>query len=227
MIQINGYIVQNEDKEIYDWFGIPSACPQDIKNEIDQAAGNPAEVEIGTCYGGDVLAGSQMYTDLRSYAGGANIKVTGLAASAASILAMAGHCEMSPTAQIMVHNASTGAEGNYHDMDRASERLQTANKAISSAYCAKSGMSEADALEMMDHETWLTAQQAKEKGLIDGIMFSDDSQMVAACGGGMLPRSVIEKTRNMLHPPEPTEPAASIDDSAAIAKAKLALQLAL
>ena len=123
----------------------------------------------------------------------------------------------------MVHNVSSSQDGNYHDMDDCSERLQQANKAMAAAYTTKSGMSEADALEMMDKTTWLTAAQAVEKGLIDKVMFSDGQQLVAAYGGSMLPRSVIEKTRNMLHPSEPTADKAKIE----LAKARLALQLTL
>lgn len=222
-LEINGVIVPDEDKEIYDYFGIRSACPADVKSAIDEAGGDPLDVEIGTCYGGDVFSGSQMYTDLKAYAGGINIKVTGLAASAASVIAMAGRCEMSPTAQLFVHNVSTVADGNYHDMDKASKQLQTANKAVATAYMNKSGMSEAEALQMMDSETWLSAQQAKEKGLIDEIMFSDSGQLVAAMNSAVLPRSVIEKTRNALHPANPPED----NSKAEIAKAKLALQLTL
>lgn len=220
-LEIKGVIVPNEDKEIYQFFGYDVTSPADVKAAIEEANGNPLDVEISTCYGGDVFSGSQMYSDLKSYPGGVNIKITGLAASAASIIAMAGKSEMSPTAQMMVHNASSSADGNYHDMDKASERLQTANKAISAAYTAKSGMSESDALEMMDKESWLTAQQAVDKGLIDKVMFSDGGQLVASFGGTVLPREVIEKTRNMLHLAEPKS------DENDVIKAKLALQLAL
>jgi len=208
-IGINGVIVPNQDKEIYDWFGVDSVCPKDVSDAIDQSEGKSLDVEIGVCYGGSIDAGSQIYSALKSHKGGVNITITGLAASAASVIAMAGHCEMSPTARMMVHNVSTVAEGNYHDMDKTSENLQIANKAISAAYTTKSGMGEADALAMMDKETWLTAQQAVEKGLVDSVMFSD-SQLVAGYGNGMLPRSVIDKTRAMLknqqakpHEPKP------------------------
>ena len=222
-LTIKGYIIPNEDKEIYDYFGIETTCPADVNNAISESDGKPLDVEISTCFGGDVFSGSEMYTALKAYKGGANITITGLAASAASIVAMAGNCEMSPTAMLMVHNASSSAFGNYHDMDKVSDMLQSTNKALASAYTTKSGMTEADALEMMDKETWLTAQQAVEKKLVDKIMFSDGEQLTASLGSGMLPKAVIEKTRNILHP-TPAEPA---NTETEMLKAKLALQMYL
>jgi len=216
-VEIKGYIVSDDDKEVYDYFGIGTTCPLDVSSAIEQAKGQPLDVEITTCYGGDIFAGSQMYSALKGYKGGVNITITGLAASAASIIAMAGPCEMAPTAMMMVHRVSAMAEGNYHDMDKESSLLKQADKAMAAAYTTKSGMSEVDAISMMDAETWLTAQQAVDKKLVDKVMFSQ-SQLVAAFSSSMLPKAVIEKTKKDLHPPT--------GDIETI-KAKLALQLAL
>ncbi len=199
-VDVNGYIVTNDDKEIYDYFGITTTAPQDIANAITQAGGGLVEVEIGTCYGGDIDPASEMYTALRSYAGEVKIYITGLAASAASIIAMARYSEMSPTARMMVHKVSTYAQGNSKAMDQASYVLLQADKSLAVAYEKKSGMSEEEALVMMESETWLTAQEAVDKKLIDKVMFDDSEQLINAYGGSMLPHSVIEKVRNMLHP---------------------------
>lgn len=80
---------------------------------------------------------------------------------------------MSPTALMMVHCVSGGVRGNHKTMEHMGEVLRTADKALCTAYMDKAGMSEEDALEMMEQETWLTAQQAKERGLIDKIMFEE------------------------------------------------------
>ena len=207
-VEIKGYIVPNDYKEVYDYFGIDATCPKDIADAIDQSGGEPLEVEITTCYGGSIFAGSDIYTALKAHKGGVSITITGLAASAASVIAMAGPSEMSPTAMMMVHNVSSEAEGDYHAMDKESSVLKQANKAMAAAYVSKSGMSEDDALKMMDKESWLTAAQAKERGLIDKVMFSDT--MVAAMSSGMLPKAVIEKTRAMLHPAEPKDEKAKL-----------------
>ena len=240
-LTIQGTIVPDEDAEIYDYYGIANVCPQKVRDAIEAENGGPLDVEIGTCYGGDVFSGSQMYAGLRDYAGGVHIKITGLAASAASVVAMAGESEMAPTAQIMVHRASSFADGNTHDMANAADRLKVADEAIAAAYAGKSGMPLKDALKMMDAETWMTAAQAVEKGLVDKIMFSEGTdakaefepvQFVAACAGKVLPKAVIEKTRAVLHQPphedskEPEENKLGKDELA-IAAAKLSLQLAL
>lgn len=196
-VEVKGYIVPNDDKIIYNWFGIEMTCPADITGAIEQAKGEPLDVEISTCYGGDIFAGSTIYSALRSYEGGVRIHVTGLAASAASVIAMAGPSDMSPTAMLMVHRVSSMAAGNYHAMDTESASLQQADKAIAAAYVAKSGMSEKDALKMMDAETWITAQQAVDLKLIDKVTDAAIPQLVAAYGLP-LPRAVIEKTRAML-----------------------------
>lgn len=208
---IAGYIVPDGDKRVYEYFGLKATSPADITAALEEAKGGPLDVEISTCYGGDVWSGSEMYTALKAYAGGVNITITGLAASAASIIAMAGHCEMSPTAEMMIHNVQSYAEGDYHDMDKTSEILKNSNKTLASAYMLKSGMSEKDALALMENETWLTAQQALDKGLIDGIMFNTSGVRLAASFGGMgLPQEVIEKMRGMLKDgkiPESGQPA--------------------
>lgn len=228
-VEVKGYIVPNDDKIIYDWFGIGTTCPADITGAIEQAKGEPLDVEISTCYGGDIFAGSTIYSALRSYAGGVKIHVTGLAASAASVIAMAGPSDMSPTAMLMVHRVSSMAAGNYHAMDTESASLQQADKAIAAAYEAKSGMAEKDALKMMDAETWITAQQAVDLKLIDKVADAAIPQLVAAYGG-LLPQAVIEKTRKMLaeqkEPKEPKNPPDTEPEDAKtinLAKAKLNL----
>lgn len=197
-VEIKGYIVPDDDQQIYDWFGIGTTAPQNVRQAIAEANGAPLDVEISTCYGGDVFSGSEMYSALRGYSGGVHIHITGLAASAASVIAMAGPSDMSPTAQLMVHRVSSSADGNYHAMDTSSAALQEADKAIAAAYVAKSGMAEKDALKMMDAETWITAAQAVELGLIDKISDAAVPQIVNAIEGLPLPRAVIEKTRAML-----------------------------
>lgn len=196
-VEVKGYIIPNNYKRVYDWFGIDATCPKDISEAIEGTKDDQLDVEISTCYGGDVFSGSQMYSAIRDFTGKKNIKVTGLAASAASVIAMAGPSEMSPTAMLMVHRVSSSADGNYHAMDTVSESLQQADKAIAASYVAKSGMDEKDALKLMDKETWITAQQAVDLKLIDRVSGGGVQQMVAAYGMP-LPQAVIDKTLAML-----------------------------
>ncbi len=175
-INVYGSIIPNDYKWYYDWFEEDSTCPRDINNILSGANGEEIEVYINSP-GGIIEAGSEIYTALRSYKGNIKIFIVGQACSAASIIAMAGHCEMSPTALMMVHCVSTRASGNHSDMEKTAEVLRTADDALSNAYVAKTGMSKEEVLSMMEAETWLTAEKAKEKGLIDGIMFEQSEPL--------------------------------------------------
>lgn len=173
-IEVKGAIVPDGDKWIYDYFEQPCTTAADIRNKIRSANGDVLEVSVNSP-GGDIFVASEIYTELKNY-NNVKIKVTGLAASAASVIAMAGYCEMSPTAQMMVHNVWTCQSGDYRDMDSASESLKKANRSIANAYCVKSGMSMDAALKMMDDTTWMTAQDAKALGLVDKVLFEVDDE---------------------------------------------------
>jgi ATP-dependent protease ClpP protease subunit len=136
---------------------------------------------------------------LKSYKGNVNIKIVGIAASSASIIAMAGNkISMSPTAQILIHNASGSFSGDCRDMEKGAEILKNVNASISNAYKIKTGLSSDELLSMMSKETWLTAQQALDNKFIDEIMFTDNIDLVASINNGMLPREIIDKMRNKL-----------------------------
>ena len=94
-IEVKGTIVGNADKWIYEWFGMDATCPKDVNAAISEANGEPLLVEINSG-GGDVFAGSEIYTALKAYAGTVEINIVGLAASAASVIAQAGHSRISP-----------------------------------------------------------------------------------------------------------------------------------
>ena len=147
--------------------------------------------------GGSVYAGSEIYTALKNHKGQVNVSIVGLAASAASVIAMAGKTvKMSPTAQFMVHNVSSQGKGDYRDMQHMADILKTANETIASAYILKTGKSKDEILAMMDKETWLTAEKAKEYGFVDEVMFTNDDskfQLVANFMPNIIPTNVIEK----------------------------------
>ena len=169
-VNIKGVIIPNNYKWFYDYLEMDATCPNDVQKAIDEANGESLEVYINSP-GGIIDVGSEIYTALRSYTGEMKIYIVGQACSAASIIAMAGYCEMSPTALMMVHCVSSGVRGNHSDMEHMAEVLRTADDALSNAYIQKTGMSKDEVLAMMEAETWLTAEQAKEKGLVDAIMF--------------------------------------------------------
>ena len=196
-VNVKGAIVSNDDQWIYDWFGMDATSPKSVNDAIVEANGDDLEVEINSG-GGDVFAGSEIYTALKSYRGNVTTKIVGLAASAASVIAMAGkNILMSPTGQMMIHNVSAQSSGDYRDMQHTADVLKNANTTIANAYRLKTGMSEADLLSMMNQETWLTPQQALENKFIDEIMFTDGQvNLVASIQSNLLPIEVIEKMRN-------------------------------
>lgn len=201
-VNIKGPIISNSDAWIYDWFGIEATSPNTVNKILESAKGEDIEVEINSG-GGSVFAGSEIYTALKSYKGNVTVRIVGLAASAASVIAMAGkRIIMSPTAQIMIHNVSSYAEGDYRDMEHTAEVLKSANNTIANAYRIKTGKTQEELLSLMDSETWMTAEKAKELGFIDEIMFENDIQLVASTDySGMLPFEVINKIRNTIKNP--------------------------
>ncbi|MFD1176872.1 head maturation protease, ClpP-related [Paenibacillus puldeungensis] len=202
LVKIKGVIVPNDSKWIYEWFEIDATSPNDVTKSLEAANGENVDVEINSP-GGSVYDGSEIYTALKSYPGRVNVKIVGVAASAASVIAMAGdHVQISPTAQIMIHNVSTNAGGDYRDLEHEAAVLKNYNKSIANAYILKTGLSQDELLSLMDQETWLNAQQAKEKGFADEVMFDTGNQLVASLNQSqMLPPAVIEKIRNTIKNP--------------------------
>jgi len=197
-INIKGPIVSSQQQWIYDYFGIEATSPSKVNKILDSIMTNEdLEIEINS-NGGDISAASEIYTAIRGYSkGNKKTNIVGSAYSAGSVIAMASESYMSPTAMMMVHKVSSGAEGNSNDMDKMSKVLQVADQTVANAYIAKSGMSMKEALKMMADETWLTAQQAKDKGLIDGIMFENEiPKQLNNSFSNMIPEEIINKMQN-------------------------------
>lgn len=183
-IDIRGAIIPNDYKRFYDWFNEDSTCPRDVSKIISMLnPGDEIEVYMNS-RGGVIDVGSEIYTMLRTAAEQYDVKIyiMGEACSAASVIACAAYSEMAPTALMMVHCVSSGARGNHRDMEHMAETLRTADQALCTAYMAKANMTQEEALAMMEHETWLTAQQAKERGLIDKVMFEKEDPLPLTAG---------------------------------------------
>ena len=168
-IDVRGDIIGNDDKWIYDWMEWDSTCPDDVKSALQtMPAGEKLIVNINSG-GGSVMAGQEIYSLLHGRQD-VEIHIQSLAGSAASVIAMANTCKMSPVATIMIHNVSMSrASGDYHDMQKNAEILKTMNSALAEAYVAKTGKTKDEILKMMDKETWITASQALEMGFIDVV----------------------------------------------------------
>lgn len=196
-LKINGPIVSDNDVWIYDELEMAATSPKKI---IDNLTDDNEDVEITiNSYGGLVDSGNEIYTALKNYPGKVTANIV-MAGSAASIIAMSADVvKMSPVGQIMIHNVAMGAGGDYHDMDKASEILQKANQSLANAYVLKTGKSKEEILDLMDKETWLTADEAIEKGFADEMMFEAQEKplLVADGGSGMIPQKVVNEMKRL------------------------------
>ena len=177
-INLTGDVVNNELGQLYDWIGLDCICPSKIHNFLncgdDDNEAEDVVVNLSSG-GGDVSSASQIYTELKSYPANVTVNITGLAASAASVIAMSGDTiNISPTAMLMIHQASMQIDGNTDDLSHYANVLGSVDKSVASAYENKTGLSEAKILKMMSDETWLDAKSAKDLGFCDSIMFSND-----------------------------------------------------
>jgi ATP-dependent Clp protease protease subunit len=121
--------------------------------------------------GGDCVAAAQIYNMLMDYKGNVTVRIDGIAASAASVIAMAGNTVlMSPVSTMMIHNPATVAMGDHNDMQKAIEMLNEVKESIINAYEIKTGLSRAKLAHLMDAETWMNANKAVELGFADGII---------------------------------------------------------
>lgn len=161
------------DGEISDetWYG-DEVTPQVFKDELNSGKGN-ITLWINSP-GGDVFAAAQIYNMLMDYPYEVTVKIDALAASAASVIAMAGTkvC-MSPVAMLMVHNPATIAIGDSEEMQKAIDMLSEVKESIMNAYEIKSGLSRNKISRLMDAETWMNAKEAKKLGFADEILFAD------------------------------------------------------
>ena len=143
--------------------------PKAFKDELKAGKG-PVTVWINSP-GGDCFAASQIYTMLREYPGKVTVKIDGIAASAASVIAMAGdEVLMSPTAMLMIHNPMTAAFGNKDDMQEAIAVLDEVKESIMNAYELKTGLQRAHIARLMDEETWMNAYKAINLHFADGVI---------------------------------------------------------
>lgn len=144
--------------------------PQMFRDELESGEGD-VTVWINSP-GGNVFAAAEIYTMLKDYKGSITVKIDAIAASAASVVAMAGDTvQMSPVAMLMIHDPSTVAMGNTKDMEKAIEVLNEVKESIINAYASKSGLSHARIANLMSNETWMNAKKAVELGFADEVLF--------------------------------------------------------
>ncbi len=174
------------------WYG-DEVTPALFAKELNAGSGN-ITVWINSP-GGDVYAAAQIYNLLMEYKGDVTVKVDALAASAASVIAMAGTTVlMSPVAMMMIHNPITVAIGDSKEMQKAGEMLEEVKEGIMNAYEIKTGMDRKKISHLMDAESWFNAKKAVELGFADGILHGDGNTEEAgdaAVEGMMFSRTAV------------------------------------
>ena len=162
VLTLNGTIAEES------WFD-DDITPQLFKEELLSGSGD-ITVWINSP-GGDCVAAAQIYNMLMDYKGNVTVKIDGIAASAASVIAMAGtEVLMSPVSTMMIHNPATVAMGDHNEMQKAIEMLNEVKESIINASEIKTGLSRAKLSHLMDSETWMNANKAVELGFADGII---------------------------------------------------------
>jgi len=164
-LYFEGYIAQES------WLG-DDITPKQFKSELTASEGD-ISVWLNSP-GGDVFAASQIYTMLKEYKGKVTVKIDGLAASAASVIAMAGsEILMSPVAMMMIHNPATLIFGETADLQSGIEMLSEVKESIINAYEQKTSLGRAKISKMMDAETWFNAKKAVELGFADRVLYEE------------------------------------------------------
>lgn len=198
-ISVKGTILSNDDAKVYNFLGYDTVSPNQVENTLNSIDGGSIEVDINSD-GGSVFAASEIYSMLKAYPGNVVVNIQGLAASAASVIAMAGdEINMSPTSQMMIHKASTVSMGNADDFAHDSKMLDTTDQSIVNAYEAKTGMNRNDILKLMSDETWMTAQEAVDKGFADNISVgSNQPKVVNAVATPLMTNEAIGKIKALM-----------------------------
>ncbi|EGK59194.1 head maturation protease, ClpP-related [Centipeda periodontii] len=174
------------DGEISDetWWG-DEVTPQMFRSELNAAEGD-IDLWINSP-GGDCYAAAQIYNMLMEYPGEVTVKIDGIAASAASVVAMAGSTvEISPLGMLMIHNPMTVSIGDTHEMERTITFLAEIKESIINAYEIKTGLSRAKISRLMDAETWMNAKKAVELGFADSVLYTDVQRPVTDTADGLI-----------------------------------------
>lgn len=190
------------------WYG-DEITPKQFKAELEGGEGD-ITVWINSP-GGDVFAASQIYNMLMEYKGKVTVKIDGLAASAASVIAMAGgEVFMSPVSMLMIHNPMTIAFGDSEEMSKAIAMLEEVKESIINAYELKTSLSRTKLANLMDAESWFNAKKALEMGFIDSILFTEKQESVPDIGGIIFSKMTV--TNSLLNKlPKPQEPQKKTD----------------
>ena len=176
-LYITGDIIGDDEKWLYEWFDMQGTAPNDFKMQLDECKGKPLNVYIDSL-GGSVFAASAIYTMIKNHDSDVTVKITGTAASAASVIAMAGtKILMSPTALLMIHDPLTSVYGNITEVEQTLDAMKVVKESIINAYVLKTNHSREEISDMMTAETWMDVNEAIKLGFCDGCISEEDNKL--------------------------------------------------
>lgn len=198
ILMLNGEI-SNET-----WFG-DEITPKEFRGELNSGQGK-VTVWINSP-GGDCFAAAQIYNMLMEYSGPVDVHIDGIAASAASVIAMAGnHVAISPVGMMMIHNPATVSIGDEREMKKAMEMLSEVKESIINAYELKTGLPRKQLSSMMNAESWMNAQKAVELGFADSILYDgvdeDDKPEGMIFSRAAVTNSLLNKLKAQMPKPD-------------------------
>lgn len=205
VLKLNG-VISDET-----WYG-DEVTPGIFSDELHEGEGD-ITVWIDSP-GGDCFAAAQIYNMLKDYKGKVTVRIDSLAASAASVIAMAGDTvEISPVAMMMIHNPATLSFGDAGDMQKAIDMLNEVKASIMNAYELKTGLFRNKISKLMDDETWFNAKKAVELGFADSILYSggeeeekEDTAEALMFSRLSITNSLVDKLKSQFGKPKATQP---------------------
>lgn len=169
-------IITDSYSSLLDMFGLPQVNPAQLNNALKSLDGKDIAMTVNSP-GGSVFAAEEMVQALKSYQGNISVTITGLCASAATFVALAGDSvEISSLSQFMIHNSQTCVCGDRHDLTDQAAVLERIDSQMAAMYTARSSMDKDAVMAAMDAETWMTPTEAVEQGFADAVLDANEDE---------------------------------------------------
>lgn len=197
-IMMTGDVVSNSLGTLLDWIGMTCIYPDKVRKTLEDAGNEEIEVTLSTP-GGSVFMGQEIYNLIKSYEGNTTVKIAGLVASIGTLITCAfDKVQISPVATFMIHNPTIGdVSGEKKDMEQAAQVLNTIETTLVDAYSKKTGLDKEGLADLMDNQTFMTAQEAMDYGFADEVLEEEKELDLVASFESSLNSDFIDKIKNL------------------------------
>lgn len=197
-IMMTGDVVSNSLGTLLDWIGMTCIYPDKVRKTLEDAGNEEIEVTLSTP-GGSVFMGQEIYNLIKSYEGNTTVKIAGLVASIGTLITCAfDKVQISPVATFMIHNPTIGdVSGEKKDMEQAAQLLNTIETTLVDAYSKKTGLDKEGLADLMDNQTFMTAQEAMDYGFADEVLEEEKELDLVASFESSLNSDFIDKIKNL------------------------------